>query len=86
MVCHPGITEVAKSNDTIECTENTSGVARPAKTNETSSKRFQCLARPDQPNDMIEYIFFEIGFLALSRIVAKSGIRPMYQNTSETER
>ena len=29
---HPGITEVAKSNDTMVCTENTSGVARPAST------------------------------------------------------
>src|SRR5210317_910928 len=86
VVCHPGITEVAKSNDTIECTENTSGVAKPANTNETNSKRFQCLALPDQPNDMIPYIFFAIGFLALSLIVAKSGIKPMYQNTRETDK
>ena len=86
VVCHPGMTDVAKSNDTIECTENTSGVARPAKTRETSSKRFQCLALPDHPNDSIEYIFFDKGFLALSLIVAKSGINPMYQKTNETER
>ena len=31
MVCHPGITEVAKSKDTIVCTESTRGVAKPAK-------------------------------------------------------
>src|SRR6218665_1234593 len=86
VVCHPGITEVAKSNDTIECTENTSGVATPANTNDTNSKRFQCLARPDHPKDKIEYIFLGIGFLTRSRIVAKSGIKPMYQNTNETER
>jgi hypothetical protein len=35
-VCHPGITEVAKSIDTIVCTERTRGVANPARTNETS--------------------------------------------------
>ncbi len=29
-VCQPGICEVAKSNDTTECTDSTSGVARPA--------------------------------------------------------
>ena len=49
VVCQPGTTDVAKSMDTIECTENTSGVAMPAKTKDTSSKRFQCLARPLQP-------------------------------------
>ena len=30
VVCHPGITDVAKSMDTIECTENTKGVAKPS--------------------------------------------------------
>ena len=49
VVCHPGITEVAKSKDTIVCTESTKGVAKPANTNDTSSNRCQSLARPDQP-------------------------------------
>ena len=49
MVCHPGITEVAKSKDTMVCTESTSGVAKPANTNETSSKRCQSFARPVHP-------------------------------------
>ncbi len=31
VVCQPGTTLVAKSNDTIECTLNTSGVLMPAK-------------------------------------------------------
>ena len=86
VVCHPGITDVAKSKDTMECTENTSGVANPARTNETNSNLFQCLALPDQPKDKIEYIFLDKGFLALSRIVAKSGIRPIYQKTNETDK
>ncbi len=30
VVCQPGSCEVAKSNDTTECTESTSGVERPA--------------------------------------------------------
>ena len=54
VVCHPGITDVAKSIDTIECTENTKGVAKPANTNETSSNLFQCFAEPDHPNAKIE--------------------------------
>jgi hypothetical protein len=31
VVCHPGITDVAKSIDTIVCTESTKGVANPAR-------------------------------------------------------
>ena len=34
----------------------------------------------------MEYIFLGIGLFTLSRNVAKSGIKPMYQNTTETER
>ena len=49
VVCHPGTMDVAKSIDTIECTEKTNGVAIPANTNETSSNRVQCLALPLQP-------------------------------------
>ena len=30
VVCQPGMTEVAKSIDTMVCTESTSGVDRPA--------------------------------------------------------
>ena len=58
VVCQPGITDVAKSNDTMVCTESTKGVARPAKTKETSSKRCQSFARPLQPKLNKLYIFF----------------------------
>jgi len=37
VVCHPGITDVAKSVDTIVCTESTRGVLNPANINETNS-------------------------------------------------
>ena len=86
VVCHPGITEVAKSKDTIVCTESTKGVAKPANTNDTSSKRCQSLARPDQPKLNRLYIFFWNGFTALSRIIAKSGNKPVHQNTNETDK
>ena len=51
VVCHPGITEVAKSKDTIVCTDNTSGVANPANTRDKDSHRCQCLAEPVQPKE-----------------------------------
>ena len=86
VVCHPGITEVAKSIDTIVCTERTSGVAKPASTRETSSKRCQSLTLPLHPKLKIVYIFFWNGFTARSRIIAKSGSKPVHQKTSETER
>ena len=43
------MTEVAKSKETMVCTDNTRGVANPANTSETSSKRCQSLALPDHP-------------------------------------
>ena len=85
-MCQPGITEVAKSKDTIVCTESTKGVARPAKTKETSSKRCQSLARPDQPKLSKLYIFFWNGFTARSLIMAKSGNKPVHQKTKETDK
>src|SRR5580658_9804264 len=53
VVCQPGITEVAKSKDTMVCTESTSGVERPASTSQSASARCQFLAVPVQPNEAI---------------------------------
>ena len=86
VVCQPGITEVAKSKDTMVCTESTKGVANPASTKDTSSKRCQSLARPLHPKLTKLYIFFWNGFTALSRSMAKSGKSPVHQNTKDTER
>src|SRR5690554_6579992 len=86
VLCQPGTTDVAKSNDTIVCTESTNGVANPANTNSTSSNRCQSFARPVQPKLNIPYIFFWNGLTALSRIMAKSGINPVHQKTNEIDR
>ena len=83
VVCHPGITEVAKSKDTIVCTESTSGVARPAKIRESASHLCQCFAEPVHPNDRPLYTLLLIP-LARSLNVAKSGTRPVYQNSRDT--
>ena len=85
MVCQPGITDVAKS-ETIECTEKTNGVANPARTNDTISNLFQAFASPVQQKLNTLYTLLASGLVTLSLIVAKSGIKPMYQNTKETEK
>ena len=41
VACHSGTIDTAKSNDTIECTENTSGVEIPARMRYTFSYRRQ---------------------------------------------
>jgi hypothetical protein len=84
VVCHPGITEVAKSNDTMVCTESTNGVETPASINDTVSKRCHDFTDPFHPNDKTEYILLRKPF-ALSRIVAMSGNKPVFQNTIDTE-
>ena len=84
VVCQPGTTEVAKSKDTTVCTDNTSGVLKPASTNERLSCRCQCLVDPVHPNDNNPYIYFLHFNLARSRTVARSGIKPEYQNNNET--
>ena len=84
VVCQPGTTEVAKSNDTMVCTLNTSGVLNPASTNASASCRCQCFVDPLQPKDKTPYIIFLHFSLARSRTVARSGNKPVYQNKSET--
>ena len=86
VVCQPGITDVAKSKDTIVCTESTRGVANPARTKDTSSKRCQSFALPLHPKDKTEQILFVKGVIALSLNIAKSGSKPVHQNTNDTER
>ena len=54
VVCHPGTKEVAKSIDTMVCTESTNGVETPAKINDTNSKRCQVFTDPFHPKDKIE--------------------------------
>ena len=63
-----------------------SGVAKPANTKDTSSKRCQSFALPVHPKLNKEYIFFWKGFIALSRIIAKSGNKPVHQNTNDTDK
>src|ERR1700761_1844742 len=85
VVCHPGSNAVAKSIDTMVCTESTSVVDIPANISDTVSKRCQVLTEPVQPNDNTEYMRRRMP-KARSRIEAKSGNKPVYQNTNDTEK
>ena len=49
VVCQPGITDVAKSKDTMVWTDSTKGVAKPARTKDTSSNLCQSFALPVHP-------------------------------------
>src|SRR5690606_23625946 len=79
----PGITDVAKSIDTMVWTESTRGVAIPARIKQTISNLCQVFTDPFHPNDNTEYILL-LNPIARSRIVAISGNRPTYQNTNDT--
>src|SRR5690606_8728917 len=83
VVCQPGITDVAKSIDTMVWTESTRGVAIPARIKQTISNLCQVFTDPFHPNDNTEYILL-LNPIARSRIVAISGNRPTYQNTNDT--
>src|SRR5690606_42028424 len=82
VVCQPGITDVAKSIDTMVCTESTSGVEIPARISDTISNRCQVFTDPFHPNDRMEYILL-FNPNARSRTEAISGSNPQYQNTRE---
>src|SRR5476651_1210032 len=80
VVCHPGSSDVAKSIDTMVCTESTNGVDIPARISDTVSKRCQVFTEPVQPKEHTEYILRRRPS-ARSRIAAISGSKPVYQNT-----
>ena len=86
VVCHPGSNDVAKSKDTMVCTDSTRGVEIPARINETVSKRCHVFTEPVHPNEIRPYQNFIPLVLALSLTTAKSGINPVHQKTKDTEK
>src|SRR5258705_669701 len=86
VACHPGRIDTAKSMLTIECTEITSGVASAARIVLSVSYRDHVRCDPFHPRLTIPYNVFLMPAPARSRSVAKSGIIPTYQNTSEIVR
>src|ERR1700722_14969409 len=83
VVCQPGSTATAKSKLMTVCTDKTRGVANPARSSDAVSYRIQCRTDPRQPRERMPYAYCGSLLLARSRMVPKSGIMPMYQNTTE---
>ncbi len=74
----------AKSNETTLCTESTSGAASPASMRYVILYRCQWIADPRQPiAPMPKSTCFQ-RLSERSRNVARSGMRPTYQNNSDT--
>src|SRR5690606_41231965 len=61
VVCQPGTMDMAKSHDTTECTESTSGVARAARYRYARVKFFHSRSVPRQPSERMLYSFFRQG-------------------------
>ena len=84
VVCQPGTTEVAKSKDTIVCTENTSGVLNPASTSErlhVFASVWYYLSSRRQP---LHKTIFSISILPGRAVWQGQVIKPEYQNNNET--
>src|ERR1019366_2179434 len=83
VVCQPGNSAIAKSNDTTECTESPSGVENAARNRYARAKWRHSASELRQPKDSTEKICFLIGFFSASRSVATSGISPMNRKVVE---
>src|SRR5687768_10065013 len=86
VACQPGVSAIAKSKDTTECTESTSGVLNAARNRYARVKWRHSLSELRQPSESAEKIALRTGFVSRSRNTAMSGMRPMYRNVLETVR
>src|SRR6185503_20696129 len=86
VVCHPGLMAIAKSNDTTECTDSTSGVENAAKNKYIRAKCRHSLSEFRHPNESTARIRLRTGFVSRSRRTAMSGMSPTYRNVLETVR
>jgi hypothetical protein len=77
------VSAIAKSKDTTECTDSTSGVENAARNRYARVKCRHSLSELRQPRDIAERIAFRTGFFSRSRMVAMSGINPMYRKVLE---
>src|SRR6185437_14212659 len=86
VACQPGLSAIAKSNDTTECTESTSGVANAARKRYARVKCRHSRSELRQPRASCAKIAFRIGFFSRSRRIAMSGINPTYKKVLEIVR
>src|SRR5690242_1149309 len=77
---------MAKSKDTTECTDSTSGVEKAARNRYARAKWRHSRSEFRQPRESCAKIPFRIGFVSRSRRTAMSGMSPMYRKVVETVR
>src|SRR5919199_5627241 len=77
---------MAKSNDTTECTDSTSGVENAAKKRYARAKCRHSRSELRQPSESTPNTRLRMGFVSRSRRAAKSGTRPMNRNVVDTVR
>src|SRR3982751_3060167 len=80
VACQPGVSAIAKSKDTTECTDSTRGVLNAARNRYARVKWRHSRSEFRQPSDITEKMRFRTGFVSRSRSTAMSGINPMYRN------
>src|SRR6476469_2273631 len=84
VVCHPGVSAIAKSKDTTECTDNTSGVENAARNRYARAKWRHSLSELRQPSDSMVKMRLRIGLMfSRSLSTAMSGISPMNRKVLE---
>ena len=84
--CQPGTMATAKSKLTTVWTETTSGVASPASSKYAFSSRHQCVTEFRQPSASRPKNTRPNSVFARSRMDARSGSNPRYQNKSDTRK
>ena len=69
VACQPGTSDIAKSQDTTQCTESTSGVARPERCSTVRLCAFHCRDVPCQPSasERVEHLAPAGGAIARDR-------------------
>src|SRR5918992_52242 len=86
VACQPGVSAIAKSNDTTECTDSTRGVENAARNRYARVKCRHSRSELRHPSERIEKIRLRIGLVSRSRSTAMSGMSPMYRKVLETVR
>src|ERR1700759_5677169 len=76
VACQPGVSAIAKSNDTTEGTERQSGGAKAGRNSYARVKGRHSRSELRQPSESAARIDLRTGLRSRSRRIAMSGIRP----------
>src|SRR5213075_1292136 len=83
VACQPGTSDMAKSKDTTECTDSTSGVENAARNRYARVKCRHSRSEFRHSNESAANTRLRMGFVSRSLSTAMSGMRPTYRNVLE---